>query len=766
MSASAGVVLAATFLAFAAIVWLLDHRGFSGEMIWDSHAFIGQNAYHFLKGDPVAVITVAPGRILFMLTLYVTHAVAGMDPYAFRLINSVALAATGLSLVLFILAVLERNDVTPCEPRLHKWAVALLCGLLFVMHPLQLFAVLFIWQGQAIMACFFYYSALAVYVFARNNAFRPGVSPHVLTTLLFLAGLMTKENVLSLPAVLVLIELILFRQCWGEFAKRCAVIAAITAVAMTVYAVVNSAYTSPSTLDAHRGFIPRIEGFYTSSGLGLSEVFLTQCRVLFSYVRAVVAPDPSQLTLFRVQTISSSLWDPPTTLPACLGVVGLIVGALMLRERIPVIAFGALFFVVTLIPESLGVPHFAAFSYRAILPMAGILLVLSGLIAPGLQYVSTMPRKVVATALAVAAVMYLGCLTGGKASRWNKEQFWEDELAALPSYQTGVEWRAHSQVLVWSGKYFARTGNSSGAAKVEALAGTIEPRTAEHSTVLGELMWALGKRSEAVSRYRKAIDLDSDYPRAYHLLGLAMSAQGHLSEAVEYQCKAIEHYPESAYAHGALADLLWKQGNVSDAVRHYRKAIQISPNLSAAHLNLGALLFQYGRIREAKDVFQEAVLAAPHSAKAHANLGLALLKLKDPAGSVKHLRMAVALNPRLAMAHSHLGLAYEGLGDLTQAEKEYARAIEIDPGLVEAQYNMGKVMAGRDNKEAAEKHFRQALRVDPNHYPAHMRLGSILLSTGRQQEATEHFRKALEIRPGSVEAKDKLDQAESRSGAQ
>ncbi|MEW6349007.1 MAG: tetratricopeptide repeat protein [Thermodesulfobacteriota bacterium] len=65
------------------------------------------------------------------------------------------------------------------------------------------------------MACVFYLAAVAAYVAARSGRLSPRIG-YMLTGLAFLAGMLSKENVATVPLVLVLTELTLFRPDSGE----------------------------------------------------------------------------------------------------------------------------------------------------------------------------------------------------------------------------------------------------------------------------------------------------------------------------------------------------------------------------------------------------------------------------------------------------------------------------------------------------------------------------------------------------------------------
>ena len=119
---------------------------------------------------------------------------------------------------------------------------ALFLGLAFVAHPLQTYVVLYDWQREAIMACLFYFSALAVYLGVRSGRFRNEGLGYVLTAVLFFAGLQSKENLATLPIMMFLAEIILFRQSFKQLLSRCLMIALLTAPPLAAYVLMANSF--------------------------------------------------------------------------------------------------------------------------------------------------------------------------------------------------------------------------------------------------------------------------------------------------------------------------------------------------------------------------------------------------------------------------------------------------------------------------------------------------------------------------------------------
>ncbi|MBM3299552.1 MAG: tetratricopeptide repeat protein [Deltaproteobacteria bacterium] len=619
------------------------------------------NLHAFEAHDLWQVLTLVPGRPLFMTSLYLNYLIGGMNPAYFRWVNAVGLALAGMVLVLLVVAVLERPDSATCFMKLQNRVVAVFLGFLFVTHPLQVHVVLYIWQRQAMMACLFYLSAVATYIIARGGRIRHVSLAYLLTSFLFLGGLTSKENIISLPAVLAAAELTLFRQTYKELARRIAFIALMCFPVLLVYVGINDFLTGPETYKGHRGFVSRLLFFYEISGLSFLEVLLTECRVLFSYLGMIVAPVPDRLPLVYAETISRSLWEPKTTAAACIGVVGLLVAGLGLARKRPVAAFGILFYLLTSLPEAFLIPLFLFFSYRAILPMAGIALILADLFSGLLVWAPNRVVRATIAACLVAPAIYFGFVTTEKAQRWHPLEIWKDDYALLPGPSEYFDKRSYVTILSHYGLAVADTGDIDTPQELFQRAKELAPNYDFAYYGVGYTKFRQGKFDEAAQNFLKVTELKPHMSDPHYWLGLTKARHGKLSEAMEHYRKAIELEAKNARAHFGLAEILAGQGNVSEAVVHYQKAIENKRDFFEAYMGLGSVMLWSGQADKAREFFEKAVALRPDRAEAHAGLGSALLLTVQSHKAVEHLRKALEIRPDLPEAKQDLERALEKL---------------------------------------------------------------------------------------------------------
>jgi len=775
-----------SFVIFAillGIVLAVFRQGFNSPMFYDSAGWIKGGAHVFARHNLLEVMGIVSVRPLLMMTFYLNYLADGMEPYYFRVVNAVVLAAAGLALTWLSLLVFRIPGLGVGGTILEKRAIAIFVGLLFTAHPLQTYVVLYIWQRGAIMACFFYFAALGTYIAARTGRFNRASPAYAATGILFLAGLFTKEILATLPVVMILAELTLFRQGFRQIIRRAIIIATITAPVMLIYFLVTPLLHGTTTVHPP-GVLTRLLVYYRQSEWTPVQVAMTECRVLFRYLAMVAAPFVHGIQFIRAETISTSLWRPPVTLAACVGIIGLVGLGLAFVRRKPLCVFGVFFFFIAVAPESTLVPHYLFFGYRPILPMAGLLLILGAVILRLMQWGgSRIPErafKPVAALILIIPLVCLGATSVSSAGKWNPLQLWKDAYSQLPRISEKFDAFPHLDIFTNLGLQLMRSDDHARAIEVFARAGAmggpddsdggntgtgragivVAPEAVEqfeqaaktHPQKAAKVLYNLGlvlHRSGDVSggmeQLRRVIKIDPRCVIAYSNLGLALRDSGDVSAAIEQFRKVIEIDPRHAGAYNNLGASLAQLGDLRQAVKMYEKAIEIDPRLGVVHKNLGVALERSGDTAGALEHFRRAVRLDPSSSAMHIRLAIALKKGGDLKGAIEHYSKAAKLAPRSALVYNNLGHTLEMAGNLPAALQNYRRAAQLQPASVEIHFNLANALVKSGNLPRSIESYRKALKLDPDYADAHTNMGIALVSSGKFSAAIESFKRARAI---------------------
>ena len=179
---------------------------------------------------------------------------------------------------------------------------------------------------------------------------------------------------------------------------------------------------------------------------------------------------------------------------------------------------------------------------------------------------------------------------------------------------------------------------------------------------LGAALQDLGRLEEAVTHYRRALELAPGYAPALNNLGTALRATGRPEEAVETYDSAITRGAGESNASLYLnrGNALMEQGRTVEAVASFRQALAVDPQSAHARQALANSLYDVGT-----EAIESGAFAPAEAA----------------------LREAVALRPS-AEAHNNLGIALASQGRLAEAVSAWEAALRINPSFPDARRNL------------------------------------------------------------------------------
>jgi tetratricopeptide (TPR) repeat protein len=567
----------------------------------------------------------------------------------------------------------------------ERWPSALV-ALLFALHPLHVESVAWVAERKDVLCAFFWF--LALWAYARY-AERPGAGRYLLVLFPFCLGLMAKPMIVTLPFVLLLLDVWPLRRRPGLW-EKVPFLALSAGGALATY-VVQQRSGAVGALAAYP-FGLRVENALVSYVVYIGKMFW-----------------PSRLAVFYPYPRDIPAWQ---TALAAVALAGISILVLRCFRIYPYLAVGWLWYLATLAPV-IGLVQ-AGEQARAdrymYVPMAGLAIMLAWGAADLLRHV---PRgRVAAGVLAGAACLACAVVAEAQVQHWrDSESLFRHALA------------------VTEGNYVA------------------------HENLGIALAQMPGRLPEAIGHYRAALRIRPNYADAHSNLGCALAQMpGRLADAIQEFTTALAEKPDFAEAHFNLANALAQvPGRQPEAIGQYQAALRIRPDYLSAHLNLGtALLRTPGRLRDAITEYQAAVRLDPHSAEAHNNLGSALAQIPARlANAITEYRAALQEVPNFAKAHNNLGSALAQIpGHTQEAIGEYQAAVRADPAYAEAHYNLAVTLAEAGRMPEAIGEYEAALRANPTYAEAHYNLGVALLKVdGRFPEALSHLEAALRINP-------------------
>jgi tetratricopeptide (TPR) repeat protein len=499
-----------------------------------------------------------------------------------------------------------------------RWTAAFV-GAVFALHPLHVESVAWVSERKDVLCAFFWFATL--WAWARY-ARQPSRASYLTALALFAAGLMSKPMIVTLPALLLVIDFWPLRR---EFSRRL--------LLEKVPFLALSLVTAWLTVLAQRaaGTIQSLQSISAAERLGNALV------TVLVYLRDTFVP---RALWTPYAWPSRAAWEIPLAGASLVVITALV---WLWRRKRPFFLAGWLWFIITLVPV-IGIVQ-AGQQSRAdrymYVPMTGILIAVAWGVAALAEFLRSRPARI--GIFASAAILVCGVLA---VRTWNQQQYWETSETLL---RHAIE-EDPDNYLAWDYLGQAISGSpGSLATEVEAYrtALRIRPQFVEARDSLGRALKRYGEPGDARAEFDAALRLAPGYTQARRDLGSLLLETDRTADAVAQFRTALQYHPDSSQARNDLAAALWRQGDSAGAIAELEKALALNPAYPLAHTNLGfALLKTPDRLADAEWHFEQALRMAPADVAAHLGLSVALSRSPFSESEGKaHLQAARQLEP-------------------------------------------------------------------------------------------------------------------------
>ena len=571
------ILIGATALAY--------QPAWNGKPIWDDDLHITSPELRSLHGliriwtEPSAAPQYYP---LLHTVFWIEHKLWGDWLLPYHLVNVALHALTAL----LILKILQRL----------KLPGAWIAAAIFALHPVMVESVAWISELKNTLSGALCAASALVYLKFDDSRSR-GAYWNAL--LLFLAGVMTKTVVVTLPAVL----LIIFWWKRGTLNWKRDVAPLVPFFLLGLVAGLMTVWVEQKFC-AEQG-----ETF----NFTLVERFLIAGRLFWFYLGQLLWPRNLML-IYPTWDIRQSDWSQ-YLFPVAAAFLFLALWSIRRKARGPFAAaccFAVMlspvlgFFNLSYFMSGLGPNHHAAifradhFQYLAVVPVFAV-------IAFGFDYLIQATKTNLRPALyaaSIALLLLLASLTWAQSANYrDPETAFRAVIAKNPSSPT------------------AQSNLSGALLKRRAI-------------------------DEAIVHSQRSLELEPNFQFGHYNLGLALLQKGNLDRAIEELRKVLEINPNDFKTYYALGNALSKKGEVDEAAASYKNALRFQPDLVDAHTNLANVLLEKAEIDAALTHYRKVVELEPDSPGSHYNLAVGLARKGELDPAIAELRIALRIDPK------------------------------------------------------------------------------------------------------------------------
>jgi protein O-mannosyl-transferase len=483
-------------------------------------------------------------RPLLMISFWLNHYFSGDAPYAYHATNvflhflvAVVVALIAMRLVEWTGAAVPGRDG---EKKVKK-TLGIFAGALFLVHPMQVESVAYVASRSEVLSVLFYYAAYCVFLYRRTESI---TWPRALAVLaLFAAAIGSKQHTLTLPLLLLITDLF-----WPQGSLRAN---RLLYGLMAALAVAGAVFVARPLLHADTA------GLHVA-GLRPFDYFLTQCRVVWTYVRLFVFPygqnaDPDV-------AISHGLFDGGAIfgLLAWVAVAG---AAWFYRNRWPLASFGVFVYLLLLAPTSSFIPIQDVLQERRLyLPFLGLALVC-------LEFLRRFEWKQ-RLMIEAPVLLVLLALTYQRSQVWGSPlALWQDTVAKSPNK---VRPRFQLAEVYYDQQKFPQAVENY---EIAAKLGTPDYRLLVN---YGLALDQTGRHDEALARLQQAAVLDFD-PEVWTLIAQVYGEQHKVDQALQALNRAETINPAFEMTYAIRGNVYESIGALSQAMDEYQHALRIDP---------------------------------------------------------------------------------------------------------------------------------------------------------------------------------------------
>jgi len=528
----------------------LVKEGSSFAFLRDLRAFVAKPREMGLDPDLGTNFILRP---FAYLTFHLNFVFDGLRPRGYRAVNILIHCLNAILLFQLLWRLLgHRDGRNPLGPVSVRF-IALGSAFLFLVHPLQTESVTYIVQRFTSLGTFFYLLTLLTHLRANAAASRRAACWwRAGSVAALLLGMLTKEEVLTAPLLLVVTDWLLMGTAPKLAVKRALphLLCLPLIPALVVLASHAQAAGDWTAADAVNVVNPH--------GYSPYHYALTQLSVVLLYLRLILLP--VGLNLDWEYRLSTSLLEGRVLVSAAL-ILGLIAGSWLWRRLRPADARCSLMFVAviwyfTTLAVSSGVvplPDLVS-EHRCYLASVGAIVALVGcadLLRSRLA--GARVGRMVVPAVTAVWVLALGAATVARNNLWRSEiSLWKD-AAAKSSHKSRI----------WNN--------------------------------LGVAYYEQGRPQEAIACFRKVIELEPGSVLGYQNLGAALNGIGRPQEALIISQLGLRCGPSYAPLYYNLGVSYYGLKLTTNSIESFTRAVTICPAHTLSHIWLGAI---YSEVRQ------------------------------------------------------------------------------------------------------------------------------------------------------------------------
>lgn len=529
-----------------------------------------------------------------------------------------------------------------------KKFLALLSAILFATHPIHTEAVTYASASMDTIGIAFFF--ISFYFFLRSEEDKVKKISHKILSLIYaFLAFFTYEITITLPFLFILYDYINKKLEIRDFYKRFGLIYKNYFSILVFYLTIRELVFLIGDRSVHLGETLLIASH--QARIGTMEILLLYLKLLIAPINLSISHPLPDFLLFKL-IYPLSLQEKYIYLVNLIAgvdflipiIITLTLTVFLIRifKDVPIIAFGAAWLFISLLPAANILPQGATIAERFLyIPSFGFSLIL-GLIFYRFFSILTQKRIIYAP-LMLITLLFVGTLFFYTSTTINRNADWKNEKSIWLS------------ILKKDPDYTLANG------------------------ALGLVYFKNGEYGKAIDSYKKSIAADNNKINLYVNLAQAYQKNGEIDQTIQTYQDLIKMNPLYPEPYLQLAQIYAQQGKTTEAIEKYQATSKISIDKTMVHYNLGILYEKSNQPEKALSEYKLSLRLSPLLGQPYNNIGIIYAKEGKMDEAINAFNQAFELSPQNPNTIFNLGLAYEKKGDKPQAIDWYKRGLLIAP---------------------------------------------------------------------------------------
>jgi tetratricopeptide (TPR) repeat protein len=556
--------------------------------------------------------------------------------------------------------------------------IAFIAALLFGIHPMHVESVAWVSELKDVMYTFFFLLSVLYYMKSSEKK-ENKIKSYIISLIFFILSCLSKSAAVTLPAILVLLDLYIRKKWNGNMANNPKPL-----VAFIGRVIQSSAQKIPFFIVA---FVFGIVAVFSQKSAGA----IQDLNPLFAiWERPMLAGYATMMYLMKlfVPIDLSAMYPYPDRinghLPVIFYIAPVVVLAVVLlinysRKFNKEILFGSMFFLITiiLVLQLLPVGGAILAERYTYVPYIGLFMIIGKGYVFSQEDQSKIARsiKMIYPAVLFFGIAILSAMSFQRIQDWeNGEILFTDVIKKYPNLPFAYNNRGYL--------YFS----------------------------------FLKDNNKALADYTKCIQLDSTFHRAYsnrgvlyyNFYGPNKSDSAHLKLALQDFTNALKYSSDNTDALIGRANTYSSMRKFELSIPDYNKYITLETTNAKAYLWRGIALYNTGKYNEAFPDFNKCIELTSDNDNAFLWRGLIYFQQKNYSSAVKDFDQSLLLNANQSEAFSWRGLAEYNLKIYDKALNDYTSALNLNPKDAATYINRSTIYYEQKNYDLAFKDYCSA----------------------------------------------------------